>query len=235
MRQTVYKDKSETFSLEEVDPSLPSRFQHQADLYPSRLAVKSGNQTFSYSDLARFSNNLAGQLLEIDLEKNKPVVVYLPHEAALIAAVMGILYAGKCYLPIDPAYPADWTNSILSQIDSCILITDTARLESNFINGGSKCRIINLDLVKNASSIRRPVPVYPGDNAYIIFTSGTAGYPKGVVHSHRNVMRMVKDYTNAVQIKPEDRVSMVSSCSFSMSVIDIFSSLMNGAGKSPSS
>lgn len=119
---------------------------------------------------------------------------------------------------------------MLDQIGSCLIITDTAGIESGLFSGRDNVLILNLDQIE-INALSRPADlVYPGDNAYIIFTSGTAGKPKGVVHSHRNIMRMVKDYSNAVQITPEDRVSLLSSCSFSMSVIDIFSALLNGAG-----
>jgi amino acid adenylation domain-containing protein len=220
-----------TFSPGNIEHAVPIRFEEQVQKYSARIAVKDRDSALTYGELFLQARNLARHLIEIDPVKNRPVTVYLPHSASCISSILGILFAGKCFLPIDPEYPDDWAKNILAQLDSVVLITDTRGLDSALLKEMNIGTVINFDQINSSRQTDGPsVPLFPGDNAYIIFTSGTAGKPKGVVHSHRNVMRVVKDDTNSVQIKPQDRISLVSSCSFSMSVIDIFSTLMNGAG-----
>ena len=120
-----------------------------------------------------------------------------------------MLKAGKFYVPIEPTDAADRRRAILDASTAPLVITDAFRAE--------------------------PVPhdpevvVKPSDPAYVFFTSGTTGIPKGVLDSQRNVLHNVYRYTNALTITPDDRLTVIQSANFSGTVSSVFCALLNGA------
>jgi amino acid adenylation domain-containing protein len=147
----------------------------------------------------------------------------------MIAAILGVLKAGKAYVPLDPAYPAERLAYILADSQASAVLTNDENmvLTKTSTNG---TRQINIDAIDHAGSIENLiVPISPDALVYILYTSGSTGRPKGVMQNHRNVLHHIRNYTNNLHLNPADRLILLSTYSFDAAIMDIFGALLNGA------
>src|SRR5258707_1204997 len=146
----------------------------------------------------------------------------------MIAAMLGVLKAGKTYVPLDPSYPVERLSQLLGDLQACALLTNEENLElAGKLTG---VRVLNVDTL--ASSIPRGdlnLKIDPSSLAYILYTSGSTGRPKGVMQNHRNVLHFICAYTNNLHVDSGDRLTLLSSYCFDAAVMDIYGALLNGA------
>lgn len=219
------------FQKKNSQPSIPETFHRVVTEYPNRTAVKSLKHHLTYLQLDRRSNKLAHILLSHSLTPGASVALLMEHDAPMTAAIMGILKAGGAYVPLDPGYPRNLLKHMLANSQARLLVTDAANSAFAVQLAGDNVEIININKIDPKTPFNEPeITIPPSSLAYILYTSGSKGTPKGVRHSHRNIQRLVKSHAGGIRLIPQDRVLSVSSCSFSMSVIDIFSTLLTGAG-----
>src|SRR5918998_2590709 len=93
------------FESEETEQSIPQRFEQQVRRFPDRLAVKTRNHQLSYAALNKVANRVARALLAQRGEGAESIALLLEHDASMIAAILGVLKAGKVYVPLDPSFP----------------------------------------------------------------------------------------------------------------------------------
>src|ERR671917_1932105 len=93
------------FEKEETEQSIPQRFEQQVGRYPDRLAVKTRNHQLSYAALNKVANCVARALLAQRGDGVESIALLLEHDASMIAAILGVLKAGKVYVPLDPSFP----------------------------------------------------------------------------------------------------------------------------------
>jgi amino acid adenylation domain-containing protein len=218
------------FKNEEIEQSIPERFEKIVRTYPDRVAVKTENHTLTYDALNRVANRIARAILEHLGDGEEPVALLFEHGAFLIAAILAILKAGKIYMSLDPADPDARTASMLEDSQAKLLLTDTKHLSQarQLAQGGQA--ILNCDDV-DASIATENLDrlISPETCAFILYTSGSTGRPKGVLHNHRNVLVETRTYTNDVRICPEDRLALWHSCSYANSIRNMYGALLNGA------
>ncbi len=219
------------FNRVDIERSVPDRFEHIVQRQPKRLAIKDQRQSLTYDELNRLSNRIAHAILARGGQGEQPVALMVEHGALAVAAALGTLKAGNVYVPLDPAYSHDRNTGVLEASQAqLILTTDTNFTPANEGAAQTACQVINLDDMPGSVPEQNPgVIIHPNQLAYIIFTSGSTGQPKGVVHTHRNLLHAVMEYTNDIHICAEDRISLASSLSVSASVRNIFGALLNGA------
>ena len=218
------------FLLEEVEQSIPTRFEQQAAGDPGKIAVGTVNQELTYDELNQAANRLALAILELRGARAEPVAFLLNHGCPQIVAILGILKAGKIYVPLDPSHPQSRNVAVLENALPGLLVTDNANRRKAEGLKPNACQVLNLDDLGSASNIKNPeLALAPDRPANIIFTSGSTGTVKGLVHSHRNILHTALKYTNNLHISQEDRMILLYSCTFAGSVADIFSCLLNGA------
>ena len=213
-----------------IDQSLSARFEQLAACYPDRPAVVSAELQFSYAELNQVANRIARAVLARLGEGEEPVAFLFEEGAFIIAAILGILKAGKIYVPLDPAFPHARIAYMLENSQARLLLTNRKHLSQahRVALGGQE--ILNCDDVDfniTPGNLDRPISAEAG--AVILYTSGSTGRPKGVLHSHRNILVETKNYTNDARICPEDRLSQCHSCSFVNSIRNIYGALLNGA------
>ncbi len=211
-----------------INQSLPELFEKQVRSHPDRLAVKTRHHTFTYQELNRAANRLAHAIVE-QSGKEENIALLLDHCALQLVALLGILKAGKVYVPLDVAYPAKRLTYMLEDSQTEIVVTN----HSNRFLADSlakNIRVIDIGHLDSTISSENPDLDYsPECLACIYYTSGSTGLPKGVPQKHCNIVLDIRNYTNSGHFCPDDRFLLVSSFSFADSLRTIFSALLNGA------
>lgn len=217
-----------------IEQAVGARFEEQARRFASRPALEADSRQLSYADLDRAANRIAHQILASCGPGEGRVALIFRRASSLVPALLGVLKAGKVYVPVDPSYPATRVAYILGDSDASLVLTDgdTASLTRKLVPAARP--VLNVDEVRETPSAERPpADVSPDQIATILYTSGSTGSPKGVMQSHRNLLQHVRNYTNNLRIRRDDRVSLLFSYSFSASLLDIFGALLNGATLCP--
>ncbi len=239
----------EPFALADVEQSIPDRFAAIARRYPDRPAVLADDGQRGYAELAADAAALAGALLTAGPGEAAAsgaggrVGLLLDHGIAAVTGILGTLYAGRTYVPLDPSYPPDRLAYMLDHSGADVLLTTGPRraLADRLVaEAGREVTVLSVEELPTGSSGNGdtaapavPVPTSPDAPAYILYTSGSTGQPKGVVQNHRNVLFGVRNHTNNLRIGPGDRTSLLSSFSFDMAVTDLFAAILTGAAVVP--
>ena len=164
----------------------------------------------------------------------EPVAVLLEKDTPLFPTIMGILKAGKCYVPLDVGFPMARTSHMLEDSRARLVVTNGKNLSMAGELAGDESRILNVDDVPGEAAFEDPgVSIPPETPAWILYTSGSTGQPKGVIQTHRNALHFVMNYTNNLHICPEDRLTLLFSGCVNGGAHDIFTTLLNGAALFP--
>jgi amino acid adenylation domain-containing protein len=218
------------FKKEEIERSIPARFEQQAAKFPERIAVRGPDREFTYRELNQTANRIANAILERSDEIQRPVALLLENDAPMIAAIVAALKANKIYVPMDPNLPPARAGYILDDSDAGVIVTNNRNLSFAEGLGGPELPVVNIDEVDpHAASSDPELEIPPDSLAWILYTSGSTGKPKGVLQSHQNVLHYVMNYTNGLRISAEDRMTILFSCSVNAGAHDIFTALLNGA------
>ena len=217
------------FSHHELDQSIPARFERQVQLYPDKLAVKTWSQSVSYAELNRSANCLAGIVQHLLAENEAPVAVFFEQGIPLVTAILAVLKTGRIYVPLDPADLPQRIDFMLQDSCAALILTDEKNYQLASSIESSDRIVVNTGSMAGLKYDECETSVDSDSPAYIYYTSGSTGKPKGVYDSHRNVLHNVMRYTNKLQISASDGLLLLQSCTFSGSVSNIFSSLLNGA------
>ncbi|MGW2726646.1 non-ribosomal peptide synthetase [Streptomyces sp. NPDC001494] len=205
-----------------VEPSLAAWFRQTARSHPGRTAVSSGEDSLTYAELDRRSDTVAARLAE--RAAGRHVGIAMRRGVDLVTVILGVLKAGRTYVPLDPSSPGARIGQILRSFpDGLPLVEDEARWPDA---GGARVRAGDL-----LAPGERPPPAVPEDpdaDAYVIFTSGSTGRPKGVQVTHRNVMRLMRSTEELFGFGPQDVWSLFHSYAFDFSVWEIFGALLYG-------
>ena len=234
VRQVIPRNSFVPFPKSEIEQSVQARFEAQVNRNPEQVAIAEDGRIWKYRDLENNSNRVARAILREKGEGEEPVALVLEKGALMMAAMLGALKAGKVYVPIDPSFPASRNTRILDDCGTGLVITNRRNLHHVCSLGAAGIRVLNLDEIDLGLSDQSPdLSVLPGRLAYILYTSGSTGSPKGVVQNHRNLLHNVMKHTNGTHLCAEDRVSLLASCSSAASVSDIYGALLNGATLCP--
>ena len=205
---------------------------------PGRLALATAARTLTYRELDEDSNRLARLLLGQGVAKGDRVGIYLEKSIEAIVAVFGILKCGAAYVPVDPAAPARRAAYVLNDCRVRALITSGergARLAPD--PAAAPWRTILAEGGASWSGLSAAAPPDAGtreaDLAYILYTSGSTGEPKGVMLSHRAAMSFVRWAADYLGLQPEDRLANHAPLHFDLSVFDVFGAVSAGAAVLP--
>jgi amino acid adenylation domain-containing protein len=213
--------------MKPTEESILSRFEDQARIQPQKIAIEDFESAISYRDLNRLANRIAHAVLSLCGPESEPVALLVGNGIPVVAAMLGVLKAGKFYVTLDASQPAPRTSSILAEVRPRLLIVDAARLEQ--AETLTDARLLNLDSIEPGLSEENPALEVPATNlAYVVFTSGSTGGPKGVMQDHRYVLHLTQVYTDSGKITARDRLALLYSPSFAGAVRDIYCALLNG-------
>ncbi|MFC3891190.1 amino acid adenylation domain-containing protein [Lentzea rhizosphaerae] len=193
--------------------TLPSAVDRAVRSAPDAPAVECDGAVLTYAELDARAGRLAAALTGRGVGPEDVVAVALPRSAELVVALLAIVRAGAAYLPLDPDYPAERTAHVVEVArPSLTLGLDEVALWSAEGDG--------------PAALTPPLPDHP---AYVMFTSGTTNKPKGVVITHRGILRRMTDVQARYRLAPGDRVLQKTPSGFDPSVIEVFLTLAAGA------
>jgi amino acid adenylation domain-containing protein/non-ribosomal peptide synthase protein (TIGR01720 family) len=201
-------------------------FEEQVKKAPYNIAITFKNQKLTYEELNKRSNQLAYCLRENGINKQDVIAIMATHSVELIVGILAILKAGGAYLPIDPNYPVERVNYMLTDSKSKMFLTNITSDKNIDFHG----TIINLNDVEACSENKENLVKINNSNdlAYIIYTSGSTGTPKGVMIEHRGLVNYIW-WAKKTYLKDNDNVvALYSSISFDLTVTSIFAPLVSG-------
>ncbi len=201
--------------------------------YPQKEALSDEIKSYTFRQLQELSMKIAtGIVLKTDGVVCKPIAVCFDKEIDEIAAFMGVLYSGNFYTPIDPQMPINRIQSILELLNPiCVIASKKICALFNNLNKAynvysfeSLCESsINYQIINRCAN-----KIIDTDPAYILFTSGSTGVPKGVVVSHKSVISYAHWVENTFRIDPNEILGNQTPFYFSMSVLDIYTTILTG-------
>ena len=225
------------FPEADTELSIVTRFERRVASGPDRPAVKTSKQTLTYDALNRAANRVAHAVRALAGGAPEPVGLVLEQGLGAIVALLGVLKAGKFYVPMDPAHPRSWLGAIVTEARPSVIVTNRANLAlatELATREAPAAQVLDTDALASGVSDSNPGAEITADAlAYLFYTSGTTGRPKGVAHDHRHVLRQTMSYTNGLRLGPADCLTLLHSHGFSASRLDIFGAILNGAALFP--
>ncbi len=199
------------------------------------VALRFAGRTTTYAELNAEANRIAHALLARGAGRDVPVGICMERSPAVVAAQLAVLRSGAAYLPLDPEHPVRRLESVLDDARAPIVIVDAAgraALAELLESGGARVSVLDLerDTGELASMPPQAPPVEVGldDLAYVLYTSGSTGEPKGVAQTHRTIVNMLHWIVRAYELGPGDRWLFKTPLTFDVSVPDVFFPLAFG-------
>jgi natural product biosynthesis luciferase-like monooxygenase protein len=229
-RQTLVGEWNATSRNYARDRCVHELFEAQADRTPDAVAVVFRDRSLTYRELDRRANQLARRLQALGVGPGKFVGVFLHRSPDLVVALLAALKAGAAYVPMDPAYPRKRLAWMLEDSNAAVVLTQRELAGALPAAAG---RVVCLDEGGPADWRLGPdgnvtSGAGPRDLAYVIFTSGSSGRPKGVMVEHRNVTNYFAGMDDCLDFKEPGTWLAVTSVSFDISVQELFWTLTRG-------
>lgn len=206
------------------DATIPSLFRAAARRNPNDPCLYSGERSLTFSELDALTDTIAENLVLRGVRRGDKVAFMLKRDITLIPTLLGISKSGAAFIPVDPAYPKDRIEHILTDSHAKYLISETG---TEWASGCIAVSTLFAECTRNV-----PLPkILQNDLAYMIYTSGTTGKPKGVMLSHKGIVNITHPENNpfnADVVKNGHGIVAIGSICFDISLFEIFVPLFNG-------
>ncbi len=208
------------------EKTLHQLFEEQVENHPDRIAMSFDGMTMTYGELNARANQMAYYLISQGVKQQDVVGLMVERSFEMQIAILGILKAGAAYLPIDPEFPADRIEYMLEDSQAVLLVTQPEWIGT--VAGHLPVITVRDEAVAEQETTNLGALSTSDDICYIIYTSGTTGKPKGILNTHANISRVVKE-TNYIEISPESTFLQLSNYAFDGCTFDTYGALLNGA------
>ena len=200
------------------------RFADVVSKKPGRPAVYQEDRTFTFSQL----NELIKSVAAAFPVKSERIGIITDHGAGMIASMLAVLKAGSAYVPAEPDFPTERIRFMMKESGVGFIISQ--RKYADKLAGFPLLFLENIeDHIEETVSADASCEARPESPAYILYTSGSTGVPKGVVVTNRNVTGYARAFDNEYHLKADDIMLQYSVCSFDIFVEEVFASLLSGA------
>lgn len=231
--------------------NLASPLREQALIRPNGISLSVGNSLISYGELAALAQRISAWLTTQNEGRPRRVGVLASRSLEAYAGILGVLWSGTAYVPINPKFPEERLIQLfkLTQLDA--LIVDSAGLDClqgrvaqccpRLVLAGNPAADLKTSAIASGLQLAdyqelpefdpedTPCVLSENDLAYIMFTSGTTGMPKGVMVTAGNVNQLITVLQQRYRFRPDDRMSQAFELTFDLSVFDMFMAWNAGA------
>ncbi|MBV9791331.1 MAG: amino acid adenylation domain-containing protein, partial [Chloroflexi bacterium] len=229
-QHTILRSLNDTAQPYPDEQCLHELIAEQAARTPEAIAVTCGAQALTYGVLHTRANQLAWQLRALGVGPETRVGVCVERSADLVVALLAIMTAGGCYVPLDPSYPAERIQYVLDDAEAAVLITETALLPQLPAHGG-----VTLCLDRDAAQIAAqpttapPTSVSSSNLAYVLYTSGSTGRPKGVQIAQQALLNFLHAMQREPGLTADDVLLAVTTIAFDIAGLELWLPLLVGA------
>ncbi len=227
-KQQLLIDWNQTATVYPRESSIHRVFEEQAERTPEAVSVTAGDRSLTYAELNEKANQLAYFLESSGVKPGARVALCLDRSLEVVVGLLAILKAGAAYVPVDPTYPASRLSFLIHDSQAQALLTQRSiaatlpQLATNVICLDADWPAIAIESSRNLA----PAPG-PDDLAYVMYTSGSTGNPKGVLVPHRAVLRLVKNNSFA-SFSAGEVFLQLAPLSFDAATFEIWGALLNG-------
>ncbi|HSU12938.1 non-ribosomal peptide synthetase/type I polyketide synthase [Longimicrobium sp.] len=226
-RALVVHEWNRTDAPSASDRCLHQLFEAQVKTTPGDAAILAGDETVTYARLEARANRVAHRLLALGVAPEERVALAMEPSPDCIAALLGILKAGAAYVAMDLAAPDDRIAFMLNESAVRVVVADAAQAGRAWAAART---VVELDgALARLPGLAPAVPVTPRHLAYVVYTSGSTGIPKGVLVEHGGVSNAVAAFDRIYSVTPGSRVLLFAPLHFDASVMDIFTALTTGS------
>lgn len=200
-----------------------SLFQSVAAQNSQRAAIIENSRTLTFGELTGLVDRIAGTFPD----SVRTVGIVMSHRAEMIAAILAVLKCGARYVPAEPDFPTGRIHTMMDEAKVDFILTER---ECSDKLDGLPLRLTDCEIcTAEAPAVNRTDGPSPESPAYVLYTSGTTGRPKGVCVTNRNVCHYIRAFHHEFHVGPADIMLQYSVCSFDIFVEEVFASLLNGA------
>jgi amino acid adenylation domain-containing protein len=212
-------------------PTIHGDIVNAAKQHPENTAIWTDSGTLSYQELNHRSSAFANWLISNSHAPGKRVALILPKGIDCIVALLGILKAGNTYVPLGNSWPANRVNAIIQNGDFELVLFDKPYADVNLehVNTLNTTEQLWSDIQKSDDvSQLEAIAIKPTDIAYILYTSGSTGVPKGVTVSHQAAQFFPAWAKNEFNVDSTHRIASIAPFTFDLSTFDLFTGLASG-------
>lgn len=206
-----------------MENTIYTAFQKVVSARGQKTAVIENNRTLTFQELSDLVDLIAGTLPE----GVRGVGIVMDHRAEMIAAMLAVLKRGARYVPAEPSFPTGRVRYMMDEAQVDLILTERSCADKldGFPLRLTDCEICGLE----APGTEKPAALSPALPAYVLYTSGTTGRPKGVCVTNGNVCHYARAFDHEFHVRDGDVMLQYSVCSFDIFVEEVFASLLNGA------
>jgi amino acid adenylation domain-containing protein len=227
-RETILVHWNSTATSYPQDEPIHRLFEKQAAAAPLATAIRDGSRSVTYADLNRQADVLAHTLRQHGLQLEDRVALYVERSPEMIVAMLAVLKAGGAYAPLDTRDPRQRLSWIIGDLSPRIIVSSKS-VAKGLPEVSVPVVYVDDTAGADVADGHDAILEIGGDNlAYIIYTSGSSGRPKGVMIEHRAIARLVVN-TDYISLTPSDRVAQAASCAFDAATFEIWGALLTGA------
>lgn len=226
--KTILYDFNNTFVPLDDKVSILDLISEHVIKFPHHVAVFDDFKAYSYSEMQGLVDQIAYYLKKNSNNKS-PVGVFMERSPFLVFVLLGILKAGKIYVPLDPSLPLERLDYIINQSKIALIISD--KYDFSFKEKSYSLKVINYEDILNFANYLMTdflSDVKGTDSAYVIYTSGSTGNPKGVEVSHKSLLNFLLSMSKKFDFQSSDCLFSVTSSSFDISILEFLLPLISG-------
>ncbi|MBJ6369744.1 AMP-binding protein [Snuella sedimenti] len=224
------------FSLEDREKLVWEKFEDVVHSNSNKMAIQGIDKDYSYLEVFQLSNSICDQIREVlEFEKTENIGLCFGHHEHMILSMLAVLKSGNAYVPIDLTLPQERKEYFIKDADIRFVLTDSSNYKAVQHLVAIMKTPVEIIVINNSSESLRDIQLNTSRNfnsdsrAYILYTSGSTGNPKGVIQSQQYIMHIAYSFINSLKIDSDDCISLIPTFNFSASMMDVFGALLSGA------